>query len=130
MNEKTTTPDILRRMENAMNAHDLDAFADCFAGNLRSRRPLHPQSGITDHAKMRENWAGLFAHVPDLVAAVQRSAEDGDQVWAEWEIGGTTVESARYLSRGVTILTLENDRIASVRFYLDNVDPEVQGADV
>ncbi|GHE34442.1 MULTISPECIES: nuclear transport factor 2 family protein [Streptomyces] len=130
MNEKTTTPDILRRMENAMNAHDLDAFADCFAGNLRSRRPLHPQSGITDHAKMRENWAGLFAHVPDLVATVQRSAEDGDQVWAEWEIGGTTVENARYLSRGVTILTLENDRIASVRFYLDNVDPEVQGADV
>lgn len=122
MNEKTTSQTILSRMEKAMNAHDLDAFADCFAENLRSYQPLHPQRGVIDHAKMRENWGGLFAHVPDLVAAVRRSVVDGDQVWAEWEIGGTTVENTRYLSCGVTILTLENDRIASVRFYLDNVD--------
>jgi ketosteroid isomerase-like protein len=34
------------------------------------------------------------------------------------------VDGGRYLSRGVAILSLRGERIASVRFYLDNVDTD------
>jgi ketosteroid isomerase-like protein len=45
-------------------------------------------------------------------------------VWSEWEMGGTTVDGEQYLRRGVAILRLRRERIASVRFYLDSVDIE------
>jgi ketosteroid isomerase-like protein len=113
---------VLRRMEKAMNAHDLDALVDCFTEDLRSDLPLHPARSFTGRDGVRRNWAGLFAHIPGLAARVLQSAADGDQVWSEWEIGGTTVNGEQYLSRGVAILQLRGERIASVRFYLDDVD--------
>ncbi|MGH3992623.1 MAG: nuclear transport factor 2 family protein [Pseudonocardiaceae bacterium] len=122
--ENAVRTDVLRRMEMAMNAHDLDALADCFTEDFRSELPLHPGRSFTGREHMRSNWAGLFAHVPDLAATVLRSVTDGDQVWSEWEIGGTTVDGKRYLSRGVAILWLRGERIASVRFYLDDVDTD------
>ncbi|WP_329246458.1 nuclear transport factor 2 family protein [Actinoallomurus sp. NBC_01490] len=122
MNEKSVSTDVLRRMEKAMNSHDLDALAECFTEDFRSVIPLHPARSFTGRAGMRRNWAGLFAHVPDLAATVRQSVTDRDQVWSEWEIAGTTVDGERYLSRGVAILRLRDEQIASVRFYLDDVD--------
>ncbi|MFI6056251.1 nuclear transport factor 2 family protein [Streptomyces violascens] len=58
---------ILRRMEQAMNAHDLDAFVDCFTEDFVSELPLHPEGNFAGPENVRKNWAGLFAHVPDLV---------------------------------------------------------------
>ena len=50
-------------------------------------------------------------------------------MWSEWEIGGTTVDGERYLSRGVVIMRLRGEQIAEVRFYLDNVDDPADPAD-
>jgi ketosteroid isomerase-like protein len=120
--ENAVRADVLRRMEGAMNAHDLDALADCFTEDFRSELPTHPGRSFTGRERMRSNWKGLFAHVPDLTARVLQSVADGDLVWSEWEIGGTTVPGERYLTRGVAILQLRGERITSVRFYLDDVD--------
>lgn len=114
--------DVPRRMASAMNAHDLDALSECFAEDFRSEVPLHPAASFTGRARMRSNWAALFAHVPDLAATVLRSVEDEDRVWSEWEIAGTMVDGKPYLSRGVAIMWVRDDRIAAVRFYLDPVD--------
>ncbi|MDG4782290.1 nuclear transport factor 2 family protein [Micromonospora sp. WMMD961] len=122
--EHATRADVLRRMETAMNSHDLDALADSFAEDFHSELPIHPGRSFTGREQMRKNWAFLFAHVPDLAARVLQSVSDGNQVWSEWKIHGTTVDGNRYLSRGVTIMRLHEDRIASVRFYLDDVDPD------
>ncbi|MDJ1132864.1 nuclear transport factor 2 family protein [Streptomyces iconiensis] len=122
--------DVLRRMEKTMNSHDLDAFADCFTEDFRSVLPLHPERSFTGRAQMRSNWAALFAHVPDLVGTVLQSVVDGDQVWSEWEIVGTTVEGEPYLSRGVVILRPSGERIASVRFYLENADADAETGSV
>lgn len=122
MSKKPVRTDVLRHMEKAMNGHDLDALTECFTEDFRSVIPLHPGQSFSGRARMRSNWAQLFAHVPDLAATVRQCAADGEQVWSEWEIEGTTVDGARYLSRGVTILRLRGEQIASVRFYLDEVD--------
>jgi ketosteroid isomerase-like protein len=109
-------------MEGAMSGHDLDALSACFTEDFRSVLPLQPEKSFTGRARLQSNWGQLFAHVPDLVATVRQSVTDGEQVWSEWEIGGTTVDGARYLSRGVAILGLRGEQIASVRFYLADVD--------
>lgn len=122
MSDLPASQDVLRRMETAMNGHDLDALTACFAEDFCSILPLQPQRSFTGRPRMRGNWGKLFAHVPDLAATVRQSVTDGEQVWSEWEIGGTTVDGARYLSRGVAILSLRGPQIASVRFYLADVD--------
>ena len=120
--QNATRADVLVRMEKAMNTHDLDALTECFAEDFHSELPIHPGRSFTGREHMRRNWAGLFAHVPDLTATVLQSVTDNDQVWSEWEISGGTVDGERYLSRGVAILSMRGERIASIRFYLDDVD--------
>jgi ketosteroid isomerase-like protein len=122
--ENAVPTNVLWRMERAMKTHDLDALVDCFAEDFHSELPIHPGRSFTGRERMRSNWAGLFAHVPDLAARVLQSVADGDQVWSEWEVSGTTVEGEQYLSRGVGILRLRGEQIASVRFYLDDVDTD------
>jgi ketosteroid isomerase-like protein len=116
--------DILQRMVQAMNSHDLDGLVGCFTEDFVSELPIHPRRSYVGRAQMRSNWERLFVHVPDLEATVRQAVTDGDEVWSEWEISGTTVEGEQYLSRGVAILQLSGKRIASVRFYLDDVDTE------
>lgn len=113
---------VLRRMEKALNAHDLDALVDCFTEDFHSVLPLHPARSFTGQEGVRGNWTAIFAHVPDLAATVQQSVTDGEQIWSEWELRGTTVGGEPYLARGVAISRLRGERFASVRFYLDNVD--------
>lgn len=114
--------EILQRMEKAMNAHDLDEFVDCFTEDFVSELPLHPQRNFVGRETVRKNWGGLFAHVPDLVGTVLQSVVDGDQIWSEWEIRGNTQAGVPYLARGAAIHGLRDGRLASVRFYLDNVE--------
>ena len=114
--------EIVERMTRAMTEHDLDALVECYTEDFRSELPIHPQRSFVGREHVRANWKGLFAHVPDLVAVALQSVPDGEQVWSEWEISGTTIDGERYLSRGVAILGLRDGRVASTRFYLDNVD--------
>ncbi|WP_051744697.1 nuclear transport factor 2 family protein [Streptomyces yerevanensis] len=114
--------EILQRMEKAMNAHDLDAFVDCFTEDFVSELPLHPQRNFVGRETVRKNWGGLFAHVPDLVGTVLQSVVDDDQIWSEWEIRGNTQTGMPYLARGAAIHRLRDGKLASVRFYLDNVE--------
>jgi ketosteroid isomerase-like protein len=115
---------ILNRMVAAINAHDLDAFVSLYAEDVVSEVPIHPGMSFVGRENVRRNWAGIFARVPDIRATVLQSVRDGDRIWSEWEMTGNTVTDEKYLTRGVAILRLRRERIASVRFYLDNVDVE------
>ena len=75
-----------------------------------------------DHVS--QNWAGLFGRVPDIKARVLRSVEDGDTLWSEWEMTGTTTDGVNFRAGGVAILGVEDDRFPWARFYLDPVDDE------
>jgi ketosteroid isomerase-like protein len=122
MEDSMSGTDILQRMVKAMNSHDLDGLVDCFTADFVSELPIHPRRSFAGRAQMRSNWERLFAHVPDLEATVRQAVTDGDQVWSEWEMRGNTVGGGLYLTRGVAILGLRGGSIASVRFYLDDVD--------
>jgi SnoaL-like domain len=62
--------------------------------------------------------------VPDIEARVLRSVEDGDTLWSEWEMTGTSTDGGDFRAGGVAILGVEDDRLAWARIYLDPVDDE------
>ncbi|MFL4476408.1 nuclear transport factor 2 family protein [Paeniglutamicibacter sp. MACA_103] len=113
---------LLSRLEDAVNAHDLDALVACFAPGYRNETPAHPARGFTGAAQVRRNWGRMFAGIPDLSAQVLRRAIDGETAWTEWELRGTRVDGARQLMRGVMIFTVGDGLLAGVRLYLEPVD--------
>jgi ketosteroid isomerase-like protein len=119
--ESFVSMDVLRRVEQAMNAHDLEALVGCFTEDYHCEIPMHPARSFVGQDQVRRNWTGLFTNVPDLRARVLRSAQDGDLLWSEWEMTGTTTAGTVYLARGVAILGIKGDRITWSRFYIDPV---------
>jgi hypothetical protein len=119
-NEAPTT--ILKRLVAAMNAHDLEAMVSCFADDYVNETPIHPLRGFQGNEQVRKNYAQIFANVPDLEARVPRSVVDGDTLWTEWDMSGTRRDGGPFLVRGVAILGIKGNAIASARFYLDAVE--------
>ena len=112
----------LNDMQKAISTHDLEALVSCFTEDYRCDMPTQPARGFVGQEVVRKNWAGLFARVPDIEARVLRFVQDGDVIWSEWEMAGTTVEGALHLVRGVVIVRTEGDRASQANFYLDPVD--------
>jgi ketosteroid isomerase-like protein len=113
---------MVRRLEAATNAHDLDALVDCFAPDYENETPTHPARGFTGREQVRRNWQAIFGGVPDLQARVLRSVGSGDEVWTEWEMSGRRRDGVQHLMRGVIVFTVERGRAARARFYLEPVD--------
>jgi ketosteroid isomerase-like protein len=114
---------VLDTMLVALNAHDLDAFVALFAPDYRSEQPAHPDRAFRGSDQVRENWAGVFSGVPDFRAELVLSATTGDGVEvAEWRWKGTHIDGAPFEMCGVTVLGIENDRIAWGRLFMELVD--------
>jgi ketosteroid isomerase-like protein len=111
------------KMLMVLNAHDLDEFVALFAEDYRSEQPAHPNRAFIGRDKVRENWAGVFSGVPDfhaeLVVAV--TTDDGVEV-GEWHWSGTHLDGASFEMRGLTMLGIENGRVAWGRLYMEPVD--------
>ena len=112
----------VRRLLEAVNAHDLEAMVGCFAEDYVNVTPAHPRRGFGGRQQVRRNWTQLFAGVPDLSAELPGIAVDGDRVWTEWDISGTRRDGAPFAMRGVVIFGVTGDLIASARFYLEPVE--------
>ena len=121
--------DVLRRQEQALNAHDVDALADCFHENLVSENFVHPSHTFTGREQVKRNWAQMIANVPDLRAELVGTAVDGDTVWGEWRIYGTRRDGELLDLRGVVISKVEDGRVSSSRRYLAPIDPGLQTVD-
>lgn len=118
----------VERLQAAINSHDLDALVACFTPDFASRQPAHPSRDFTGSEQVRQNWAMIFAGVPDLRARLVRSAASGDTFWAEWEWSGTRRDGQPHEMRGVTVQGIDGDRLSWVNFYMEVV--ESAGADV
>jgi ketosteroid isomerase-like protein len=113
---------MLRRLEAATNAHDLEGLIDCFTADYENETPAHPARGFSGRQQVHQNWQTIFAGVPDLHARVLRSVSTGNEVWSEWEMSGHRRDGAEHLMRGVIIFTVSQGRASRARFYLEPVD--------
>jgi hypothetical protein len=120
---------INRRLLAAMNAPDLDAFVACFAPGYRSEQPVHPGRGFEGNDKVRENWTSVFSGVPDFNAELVSASttDDGIEI-GEWSWTGRYTDGSPFAMRGVTVMGLEDDRIAWGRLYMEIVEQD--GADI
>ena len=121
---------VTNELLTAMNAHDLDAFVSCFAPNYLSEQPTHPGRAFVGNEKVRENWTGVFAGVPDFNAELVLSAttDDGVEI-GEWRWQGTHTDGSPFMMRGMTVVGIEDGRIAWGRLYMEPVDPD-ESADI
>jgi ketosteroid isomerase-like protein len=112
---------VIGRMRDAINAHDLDSLAACFAPDYASAFPAHPDRAFRGTEAMRRNWTQIFAGAPDIAATLLRCTADGETVWAEWEWRGTRSDGAPFAMAGVTIQGIHDDRIVWARLYMEPV---------
>ena len=120
---RTEPAAVLRRLQDATNAHDIEAICACFAPGYRNETPAHPARAASPAAEqVRRNWTQILTSIPDLTAEVVESAVSGETVWSEWEHRGTRPDGTPHLMRGVIVFTVKDGLIASARFYLEPVD--------
>jgi len=123
------TNQLIERLRQAVDAHDLEALVACFAPDFRNETPAHPGRGFAGQEQVRANWVRMFGGIPDITARVVRTAVDGDVIWTEWEMGGTRVDGVEQVLRGVIIWGLSGDRFVWSRFYLEPVDAGEDGVE-
>src|SRR5258706_1857193 len=93
---------VAERLRAAMNLHDLDAMAGCFAADFVNETPAHPARSFRGRDQARKNWAQIFAAVPNLEAELADSSSTGDTVWTEAEMRGTRPDGGPHLIRAVS----------------------------
>ena len=90
---------LLEQLQQALNAHNLEAFVACFAPDYQSAQPIHPERAFQGAEQVRKNWTKIFQDVPDIHAELLRLAIDGDTVWAEWHGTSETAKAQRCSGR-------------------------------
>jgi limonene-1,2-epoxide hydrolase len=120
--------EVVRRLHNAMNQHDLEAFLACFDPGYRSEQPAHPNRGFGGREQVEKNWSALFDGIPDFHAELLATSTEGDTLWSEWHWIGTRANEAPLDVRGVTLFEIQNGRIVSGRLYMEEV--EEAGGDI
>ena len=130
MDTRTSSGVVLaQRLHDAVNRHDLEALASCFAQDFVNETPMHPARSFTGREQVRKNWAQIFTGVPNLEADMLHSSVEGNFVWTEWEMRGTRRDGVRHLMRGVSIFEVGEGEFTSVRFYLEPVEEGGIGVD-
>jgi len=127
--DTSSASEVVQRLVDATNRHDLAALVDCFAQDFVNETPTHPARSFTGVEQVRKNWSLIFAAVPDLEADVVHKMIEADTAWTEWEMRGTRTDGSRHLFRGVTIFGVRQGRFEWVRFYLEPVDEGAAGVD-
>ncbi len=116
------TPDeVLARLTAAMNRRDLAAFVECFDPDYESEQPAHPDRYFRGRAQVEQNWATMFAGLPDFRAEVVRTAVQGDTLWVEWRWTGTRADGTRMEACGACVFGVRAGRLARGRLYMEEV---------
>lgn len=120
---------MLEQLTEAQNAHDAPRFAALFADDYVSAQPAHPARGFTGNQQVRDNWAAVFAGVPDFHAELAAHAVAGEVEWGEVDWSGRHVDGSAFRMRGVIIATVREGRIASARLYVEPVEVDGDAID-
>lgn len=118
---------LLFKLRDALNTHNIEAFAACFKENYYSEQPAHPDRTFQGREQVRKNWASNFAEMPDFSAQLIRHAINNDTVWTEWEWQGTRRDNSQLFMRGVMIMGVQEGKITWCRLYVEPVEMSGKG---
>jgi SnoaL-like domain len=118
------------RLVDAVNRHDPEAMAACFAPGYRSEQPVHPNRGFGGQDQVAANWRAMFAGVPDLTADVVAETSDGATSWVEMAWHGHHPDGSAFAMRGVTLMRVDDHGlIARARLYMEPVELDGEAID-
>ena len=120
---------VVERLNDAFNAHDIEAFVAMFAPDYDSVQPAHPDRAFTGREKVRENWSAIFDGVPDFRSELVRASTDGETVWTEWHWQGTQAGGAALDMAGVIVMGIRDEQIAWARLYVEPIEQAGAGID-
>jgi hypothetical protein len=113
---------VAERLCAAMNAHDIEAFAACFAEDYDSEQPAHPARAFRGAAQARANWTAIFDGVPDFHADLVRADAVGGVEWSEWRWRGIHRDGTLLAMAGAIVAGIEGDRMTWARLYVEPVE--------
>lgn len=120
---------VATRLQDAMNAHDLEAFVDCFHEDYQSEQPVHPGRGFGGRDQVRANWSAIFSGVPDFTAELLSHGSDHQHEWSEWRWRGRRRDGGTLDTAGVIVAGIRDNRIAWGRLYIEPVETTQEGID-
>lgn len=109
------------RLCEAIDSHDSERVAACFAPDYVSELPHQPGLGFTGSRRVADNWTMIFARYPDIRASVVRRAQAAAEWWSEWEFRATQDGAESVVLAGPVIMTMREGLIAWSRFYIGAV---------
>src|SRR4051794_38912500 len=113
----------IARLADAVNRHDPQGMAACFAADYRSQHPTHPNRGFGGPEQVAANWTQMFAGIPDLAVEVIDATSDGPTTWTEYEYRGHHSDGSLFHTRGVILMGIDDEGLISWgRFYIEEVE--------
>jgi hypothetical protein len=120
--------EVVARLVEATNDHDLEAMLECFKPDYRSEQPAHPARAFQGTEQVRKNWSAIMESVPDVHWDVLRVVTDETTACMEARLTGTKPDGTKLDQIGVIILGISGGHIGWGRLYLEEV--ETEGADI
>jgi ketosteroid isomerase-like protein len=118
----THPQEVVQRLVDATNRHDLEALVACFSDDVVSEQPSHPARSFHGKDQVEANWAQILGGVPDIRIEPVSIAIGGDRAWCELRFDGIRRDGNAFAMRGVTIFDVRDDRIEHVAFYIEPLD--------
>jgi ketosteroid isomerase-like protein len=118
--------DLLERMVNGFNAHDLDEILSLFTDDCVFESPRGPEPWgrrFEGQEAVREGLGARFTTIPDVHYGDGSHFVAGDRGVSEWTLTGTTVDGVRLNVRGCDIWTFRGDKVAVKNSYWKIVEP-------
>jgi len=118
--------DVLERMLDGFNRHDLGAIMALFADDCVFESPRGPQPwGRRFEGKhdVAEGLGARFSGIPDVSYEGHGDFVSGDRGVSEWTLRGTTVDGEQLEVRGCDLWTFRGDEILRKDSYWKIVEP-------
>jgi len=126
MSDELSKLDVLERMVDGFNTHDLEAIMSLFADDCVFESPRGPDpSGrrFVGRAEVREGLGARFTSVPDVHYGDGSHFVSGDRGASEWTLTGTTVDGERLEVRGCDLWTFRGDEVVLKDSFWKIVEP-------
>ena len=104
--------DLLRKVTDAFNRHDLDAILAAFGDGCVFESPRGPDPWgrrFVGKEAVREGLAARFAGIPDVSYGDAEHFACGDRGVSDWTLRGTTTDGQRIEVRGCDLWTFDGE---------------------
>ena len=126
MSDERSKLNVLERMLDGFNRHDLDAIMGLFADDCVFESPRGPEPWGRRFEGKREVAEGLgarFSGIPDVSYEGHSDFVSGERGVSEWTLRGTTVDGQRLEVRGCDIWTFRGDQVLVKNSFWKIVEP-------